>query len=171
MNLFHWNSQSRKGFRRGVVGDNPKFGLSCGPKTVNRNGVSYDCDELKAFTKGKGETGYEVSIYGKGKNDDFGAMDFDQLAYAEIGRLVDKNCFFDQRKVVAGDIKEIPKLRITVDQGKVEATKKIVYAGPRFCKRIRYDGVTSALVDSTSQSACSCVVTIPKSSGEDQDGG
>jgi hypothetical protein len=129
LNFFHRNSQGVKGSCGGRVGNDPEVCRRGGPESVHGNRIGDDGDQLKRVTKIAGKEGDEVGIDREGECNDFWAMGFDQFAKSEVGRSVREEGVFDEREVVAREVEEVPSMRISVDQGEVEATKKIVEDG------------------------------------------
>ncbi|NCX61408.1 MAG: hypothetical protein EBW84_01550 [Betaproteobacteria bacterium] len=69
-------------------------------------------------------------VDGECQHDDLRVMGFDELADPEVGELVNKDGFFDQREMMADDIEEVPGSGITVDQGQIETPEKIIDPWP-----------------------------------------
>jgi len=134
---------------------------------MNGNGVRDHCDELKIFSKITGQAVQQVGVDRKGQHHNLGAVPFQEFPDAKVGRLVDENRVLDQRKMMAGDIKKIPKSGKAVDQGQVQPTEEIVHLGAGFRKGIRNHGLASPLMDSPGQSAGGGVMAVSKSRGKD----
>jgi hypothetical protein len=137
---------------------------------MDGNRIGDDGDQLKRVTKIAGKEGDEVGIDRKGERDDFWTMSFDQFAKSEVGGAVREEGVFDEREVVAREIKEVPSMRISVDQGEVEAPKKIVEHGTRFGERVGHYSSPTTELDGAGKAACGGVVSVAKSGGENEDG-
>jgi hypothetical protein len=96
---------------------------------VHGNRIGDDGDKLKRVAEIAGKEGDEVRIDREGERNDFWTMGFDQFAKAEVCGSVREEGVFDEGEVVAREVEEVPSMRISVDQGEVEATEKIVEDG------------------------------------------
>jgi len=107
-----------------------------------------------------------VGVNGEGENDNAGTESFDDLAEANVSRLINKEGILNEGQVVAGDVEKIPEMRITIYECKVEAAEKIVKFWARLGKGIGNMGSTSAKPDGGGESLGGGIMTIAKSSGE-----
>jgi hypothetical protein len=83
---------------------------------VDGNGIRDDSDELEGFSNILRQPSDEMSIDGECQYDDLRVMGIDKLPDPEVGKLMNKDGFFDQGEVMADDIEEVPSPGITVDQ-------------------------------------------------------
>ena len=169
-NLFHGDAEGVERLSGGLVGNDPEVGLGGGPETVDGDGVGNDGNKLERGAQFLGETGDQVGVDGEGENDNAGTEGFDDLAEAKVSGLIDEERIFNEGQVVASDIEKIPAMRVAIDECKVEATEKIVKFGARLGKGIGDMGGTSAKADGGSESLGGGIMTIAKSSGENEDG-
>ena len=72
--------------------------------------------------------------------------------------------------MVAREIKEVPSMRISVDQGEVEATEKIVKHGTRFGERVGHNSGSTTELDGVGKAAGGGVVSVSKCGCENEDG-
>jgi hypothetical protein len=88
-----------------------------------------------------------MSIDGKCQHDDLRVMGFDELPDPEVGELVNKDGFFDQREVMADDIEEVPGPGITVDQSQIKTSKKVIDPRSGFRKRVSHHGPSATTLN------------------------
>ncbi len=169
-NLFHGDAEGVERLGSGLVGNDPEIGLGGRPEAVDGDGIGNNGNKLERGAQVFGETGDQVGVDGEGENDNAGTEGFDDLAEAKVSGLIDEEGILNEGQVVAGDVEKIPKMRVAIDECKVEATEKIVKFGARLGKGIGDMGSTSAKADSGGKSLGGGIMTIAEGSGENEDG-